>query len=80
MREDAPGPKELGYYIALAQVCLEMIAPLLIGIAVDYYFGSNPWGTVAGAVFGFVGGLTHLIVLVNRHDAVSRSDRDRESK
>ncbi len=46
-----------------------MVAPIGIGIALDYYLGWTPWATVGGAVFGFVGGLLHLVVMVNRHDA-----------
>jgi len=60
--------RELGYYFALAQCGLEMVFPLGVGIALDYYFGWKPWGAVVGAIVGFVGGLAHLILMVNRHD------------
>ncbi len=69
MAEDRPSPRELGYYFALAQVGLEMVAPMGVGLALDHYLGWRPWGIIGGTVFGFVGGLTHLIVMVNRHDA-----------
>ncbi|HEV3256116.1 MAG TPA: AtpZ/AtpI family protein [Gemmataceae bacterium] len=69
MPEGPPDSKELGYYFALAQVGLEMVVPLVIGIALDHYLGWKPWATVAGALLGFVGGLGHLIVLVSRHDS-----------
>jgi F0F1-type ATP synthase assembly protein I len=59
----------MGYYLALAQCGMEMVFPLVVGIALDYYFGWKPWGTVVGAVVGFVGGLGHLILMVNRHDS-----------
>jgi F0F1-type ATP synthase assembly protein I len=67
-----PNPKELGYYVALAQVCLEMVAPLGLGIVLDHYLEWTPWGTVCGALFGFVGGMIHLIVMVAHHDAAKR--------
>jgi F0F1-type ATP synthase assembly protein I len=67
--DDRRDSRELGYYLALAQVGLEMVAPIGIGLVLDYYLDWSPWATVGGAVFGFVGGLLHLIVMVNRHDA-----------
>ena len=55
MPEDPPDSRELGYYFALAQVGVEMVAPLGIGLGLDFYFGWLPWATVTGAVLGFVG-------------------------
>ncbi len=75
MPEGRPDLKELGYYFALAQVGLEMVAPLGIGIALDAYFGWKPWATVIGAIFGFTGGLLHLILMVKQHDKSERTDR-----
>jgi hypothetical protein len=69
-----PNPSEFGYYVTLAQVGLEMVAPLLLGIWLDYSFGWRPWATLAGVLFGFVGGLVHLILLGNRGDATDRSE------
>jgi F0F1-type ATP synthase assembly protein I len=66
VRDDAPDAKEMGYYLSLAQVGMEMVAPMGVGIAIDYYFETKPWATVIGAVFGFTAGLFHLIVLANR--------------
>jgi F0F1-type ATP synthase assembly protein I len=76
MPEDPPDSKELGYYFALAQVGMEMVAPLGIGLGLDFYFGWLPWATVTGAVLGFVGGFIHMLALVNRHDAEERSRRN----
>ena len=67
------GPKELGFYFSLAQVGMEMVLPMVVGIGLDHYLGWKPWGTVTGALVGFIGGLTHLVLLVQRHDA----DKDR---
>ena len=69
MPEDRPELSDVGYYFALAQVGLEMAAPIIIGVTLDIYLGWRPWGVVVGAVVGFVGGLTHLIMMVNRHDS-----------
>lgn len=71
MPESPPDFKELGYYFSLAQVGLEMVTPLGMGAVLDYWLDSAPWATVVGAVFGFTGGLVHLIVLANRNNSGS---------
>jgi len=63
-----PGPgdqKDLGRYLALGQVGMEMAAPIALGWLADSYLGCGPWGVVAGAALGFVGGLAHLIKLTS---------------
>jgi hypothetical protein len=57
---------DLAQYAALGQVGLEMVAPIAVGAALDYWLGSMPWITVAGAVFGLVGGMIHLVAILNR--------------
>jgi ATP synthase protein I len=71
MRFSPPSPEELRRYFALSQIGLEMVAPIGIGVVLDYYVGIAPWGAVVGAILGFVGGMTHLIVLATR-----RKDKD----
>jgi ATP synthase protein I len=61
-----PDGKDLGRYVAFGQVGLEMVVPIVIGLAVDYYLGCGPWGVIVGTVVGFSGGLVHLIVLANK--------------
>jgi F0F1-type ATP synthase assembly protein I len=60
------GSRELGRYFALSQIGMEMVAPIGLGLVLDYWLGWSPWCAVIGAVLGFVGGLAHLIILVNR--------------
>jgi hypothetical protein len=67
-----PDHKELGFYFALAQVGLEMVAPIGLGLALDYSFGWLPWATVTCAVLGFVGGMVHLVVMVQQHEAAQQ--------
>ena len=69
MPKEPNNTTELGYYYSLAQVGLEMVVPLGIGLVLDHYLQWTPWGVIAGMLLGFVGGLAHLILLVNRHDA-----------
>jgi F0F1-type ATP synthase assembly protein I len=58
----------MGLYFALSQVGLEMVVPVGIGIALDRFLPTRPWGTVVGAVLGLVVGLVHLVVILNRHE------------
>jgi F0F1-type ATP synthase assembly protein I len=60
------GGKDLGRYLALGQVGLEMVVPIGVGLALDYYLGWSPWGVVVGTVVGFTGGLYHLIQQANK--------------
>src|SRR5207248_5946661 len=60
--------KELGRYLALAQVGLEMVVPIGVGLALDNYLGWSPWGVIGGAVLGLVGGLAHLVHLAGKAD------------
>lgn len=68
MFNGGPDRKELGFYVALSQVGLEMVVPVGIGLALDHYLAWTPWGVVVGAVLGLVVGLTHLVTLVNQKD------------
>ena len=57
---------DLAQYAALAQIGLEMVAPIALGAALDYWLGWMPWATVCGAVLGLVGGMAHLVAILNR--------------
>jgi F0F1-type ATP synthase assembly protein I len=61
-----PDPKQLGAYFVLAQVGLEMVAPLVLGLLLDRYLGWTPWATITGAMLGLIGGVIHLVVLQGR--------------
>jgi F0F1-type ATP synthase assembly protein I len=71
MFPQTPDPKELGRYLALGQVGLEMVAPIIVGWVLDHYLGWSPWGLVGGAVLGLCGGLAHLVHLTNQEDRAS---------
>lgn len=65
---DPSNPKAFSRYMAMSQAGLEMVVPIGIGVAVDYYANTGPWGAVVGAVLGFGVGLTHLIILSQQQD------------
>jgi F0F1-type ATP synthase assembly protein I len=68
---ETPDPKEMGRYVALGQVGLEMVAPIILGLVLDHYLAWAPWGLVGGAVLGLFGGLAHLVHLVSKEDGSS---------
>ncbi len=80
MPKGLPDPKELGRYYALSQIGLEMVAPIGLGLILDYYLNWSPWGAVVGAVVGFVGGMAHLVVLMGRPKNADSSKRLEEKK
>ena len=61
----------------MAQVGLEMVVPVGIGLALDHYLNWSPWGVVVGAVLGLVAGIGHLVALSNRQKG-SDSSRPRQ--
>lgn len=78
MADKRPSPRELGFYYSLAQVGMEMAAPVAIGVLVDIYGRTAPWGTIVGATLGFAGGLLHLISVIQRQEERSRERKDQE--
>ncbi len=77
-----PDRKELARYMALSQVGLEMVTPIVVGLLLDRYLGWTPppWGLIVGAILGLFGGLVHLLLLVNKMDSQDSSPSDRESR
>ena len=49
-----------------------MVAPLIVGLVIESVLGTSPWLMLAGILLGFVGGLAHIIMLTNKHDAQER--------
>ena len=68
MPGDPADQKAFSRAMAMSQAGLEMVVPIGIGVAVDYYAGIRPWGAVVGAVIGLVGGLTHLIYMTRQNE------------
>jgi F0F1-type ATP synthase assembly protein I len=67
--------REMGIYLTLAQVGLEMVAPLIVGLVIDYYANWGPWAALSGIVLGFVGGICHIVVLSNKQEAAMRKKK-----
>lgn len=80
MPEGPFDPKEMGRLYALGQVGMEMVVPVLIGLALDHWLGWGPWATVTGAVLGFVVGMLHLIHLLGQDGDSNSSRKKRENQ
>jgi F0F1-type ATP synthase assembly protein I len=80
MPQSEPDYKLLGQLAVLSQIGLEMAAPVGAGALADYFFGWAPWGSICGAVLGLVGGMAHLIAILNRAARESSEKRQRESQ
>lgn len=71
--------RETGLYFALGQAGIEMVAPLGIGLWLDYQFGWGPWGLIVGALVGFVGGTVHMIVMAQQIEREREKNRKNDS-
>jgi F0F1-type ATP synthase assembly protein I len=80
MFPEMPDRKEMGRYVALGQIGMEMVAPIIIGLFLDRYLGWTPWALIAGAVLGLCGGLAHLVHLLNQMDTKDSSRSDQEPR
>jgi F0F1-type ATP synthase assembly protein I len=80
MPSGSPNPRQMGRYLAIAQVGMEMVAPIGLGVALDYYLGWTPWATITGVILGLAGGLLHLFALAKQPmgpPSTSTESRDR---
>jgi|YelNatPaOPRAMG01_1025707.scaffolds.fasta_scaffold134918_2 F0F1-type ATP synthase assembly protein I len=80
MLPELPDRNEMGRYVALGQIGMEMVAPIVAGLVADHYLGWTPWGMIAGAVLGLVGGFVHLVHLLNKMDTKGPSQSNQESR
>jgi F0F1-type ATP synthase assembly protein I len=79
MPEEQPhDQRELGLNLTLAQVGVEMVVPLIVGLVVDQYADTMPWFTISGVVLGFVGGIVHIVALTNKQEAARRNQGKQE--
>jgi F0F1-type ATP synthase assembly protein I len=67
----------MSHYLALAQVGMEMVAPVGFGLVLDYYLRWAPWATIGGALFGLISGIVHLVALSNRWERM-RQEQQRD--
>ena len=80
MSEDSPDPSKLAQYAALSQVGLEMVAPIGLGLLLDYWLAWGPWGVIGGAILGLVGGMAHLVAILKTKSSRESAKRRRDQK
>lgn len=66
---------DLKVYARYSQFGFEMVAPILLGLGVDYLFNTGPWGVVVGAVLSLVYMVVRLQRLMQTEDAKPNSER-----
>lgn len=65
-RSAGPGRADYSSLALASTAVAELVAPILIGVWLDDRYGWAPWGLITGAVLGFVGGITHMMVITAR--------------
>lgn len=80
MFPEMPDRKELSRYLALSQIGMEMVVPIVVGLLLDRSFGWTPWAIIVGAVLGLCMGFVHLVHLLGKMDSKDSPQSDRESK
>ncbi len=78
MVPDPYNGNDLGRYMAMGQIGMEMAGPIAVGVLVDYLLGWQPWCTVVGACGGLVLGLFLLIRMANKQNK-DRANKKSES-
>ncbi len=61
-------PRDVRRYMALSQIGLEMVAPIVLGLVLDHYLGWSPWGVIVGVVVGLTGAFVHLVSVLSKED------------
>ena len=70
-----PTPREMGHYMALASIGIEMVLPTIGGFFLDDWLGTTPWITCVAAVLGFAAGMIHLIAILREKERDESSDK-----
>ena len=53
----------------VAVVCLALLAPLALGLTIDYLFGTTPWGLLICAAIGIVAATIITVRITTRQMA-----------
>ena len=64
----------IGLYYALATCGIEMVAPMIGGILVDKWLNTSPIFTALAVVVGFVGGITHMVLISNQINKAEKAE------
>jgi len=78
MREYLPSREQMGRYMQISQVGLEMVAPIGLGVAIDLWIGWGPWLAIIGTILGLGLGMTHLFYVLNKIEKAEQQDTQKE--
>lgn len=70
--------KSAGLYYALATCGMEMVAPMILGLLLDNWLGTSPIFAAITIVLGFVGGITHMVLISNQINQVEKAERSKK--
>jgi hypothetical protein len=77
MPEQRQTSRETGLAFALAQVGTEMVVPVGLAIWLAIRFEWGPWPVIGAAALGMVGGVSHLVLLLNRANKEDRASKEK---
>lgn len=61
-------PDDMKVYARYSQLGMEMVAPILLGLGLDWWLKTQPWGVVGGAALSLVYMVFRLRGLMNELD------------
>lgn len=65
--EDSPDSASMmGDWSAAGDFFASILSGLLVGLAADYFLGTDPWLVIVGVIAGFVVGFWRMIAYSNR--------------
>jgi F0F1-type ATP synthase assembly protein I len=71
-----PTPRQIGYYVALAQTGIEMVLPAVGGYFLDEWLGTSPWFLILAAILGFAAGFLHMFAILKQKARDESSDKN----
>ena len=63
-------------YSQIYQLVSEFVIPIGLGIAVDWQFGTKPWGTIVGTVCGVLLGSLRIRLILKKLEQQDRMKAD----
>ena len=79
MDKKPKGPGKIGTYMSIAQVGVEMVILIPVGVWLDDHFNTQPWLTLAGIALGFFGGIAHLLFLGKQAEKEQKDEQNQRT-
>ena len=75
MRDYLPSREQMGRYMQISQVGLEMVVPIGIGVGIDFWIGWGPWLSIVGTILGLTLGMAHLFYVLNKIEKAEQKEQ-----